>query len=189
MTEETAHTQDGDAEGTPQGATAAQDTPEGDTPTTSADAGAEGSPEAAQDAHDGDGEGEGDDAEGDDEGDDTPTRRARREAARYRTRARDAESQLQEVQGQLDAVRRQEAERQVGDRLPRPSALWAVGYQPKDLAADDGAIDTERLDAAISHVFEQTGLKPPSTYVHDSGRNPRPEPKSDMVNAILGNTG
>lgn len=71
----------------------------------------------------------------------------RQENGRYR-------QQLRERDAQLDAHRRADAERMVGNRLLDASLLWAYGSSPSDLVGEDGRLSPEKVDAAVATLLD-----------------------------------
>lgn len=78
---------------------------------------------------------------------------ARQEAARYRTRLREAENQLEQRTAALTAMQRAEVERLAtstdGSRARDTSDLWRAGVDLEQVIGDDGAIDATKLTAAV----------------------------------------
>lgn len=133
------------------------------------------------------------------DGDDT---RPGREAAKYRRQLREVEGERDTLAGQLDALRRAEAERiaaqgvEVVARVTagpmagrpmrsytvpgiKPAALWASGAQLGDLLADDGTVDPEKVAEAVKTARDVLGLATPSTPTAFAAGNvgsPLPDP-------------
>lgn len=97
----------------------------------------------------------------------TETTKPGKEAAKYRTRLREAEADRDTVREQMSALRRQVAEGASG--LAKPAALWAAGVDPDDLFSDDGQLDTEALATAVEQATETLGAQ------RKSG-TPKPDP-------------
>jgi hypothetical protein len=119
-------------------------------------------PESTEDhpAPDDDADG-GDDAEGDgvsqadaiDQSEGNPNR----EAARYRTRLREVESERDELAGRLDGLLRGQAEALAtgGEaRLHSGADLWLDGGTVADVVGEDGQVDPERV-AALAQAVAQ----------------------------------
>ncbi len=103
---------------------------------TDANATAEGAPDGAVEAP------EGDDA------------RPGAEAARYRRRLRETETERDTLVEQLDGFRRREAERVAAGALSKPSDLWLDGRDIGDLLDDDGQVDPDKVSAEVASVLE-----------------------------------
>ena len=75
--------------------------------------------------------------------------KANAEAAKYRTRLREAETRAQNAEARLAAYNRHQAEAIAATRMHDPSDLWATGTTLDDLTGEDGTISaqlvTERL--------------------------------------------
>lgn len=126
--------------------------------------------------------GEPDDSEGDD--------RPSREAAKYRRRLRDAETERDQLAQRLEAIQRAEVERLATAARMKPAAVWASGAELADLLTEDGAVDEQKVSDAITAAREAFGLAaPPRNYVPREGSSPsfRPRPEDAMVSVIRGN--
>lgn len=88
-----------------------------------------------------------------------PTDRPGREAAKYRRQLREVQAEAEQLRGQLDAMRRREAER-LAVKPTGPSTmglhdgrdLWAYGTDPAALVDDEGTVDPERVAAAVRTI-------------------------------------
>lgn len=76
----------------------------------------------------------------------------RAEAAKYRTRLRDAEADRDAIGERLAEAQRREVSRQVGDRMHDPDDLWMAGTDVADMLDDDGNIDPERVTLALDEL-------------------------------------
>ena len=85
------------------------------------------------------------------EGDDN---RPGAEAARYRRRLRETESERDGLVEQLDGFRRREAEGVAAGALSKASDLWLDGRTIGDLLNDDGQIDVAKVSAEVATVLE-----------------------------------
>ncbi len=115
-----------------------------------------------------------------DDGDGETGKTANTEAAKYRRRLRDAQAELESVTAQLDAVQRQQVELLIAAKGVKPTAVWSV----TDVAAllgDDGAIDTEKVTAAVETAREKFGIskRQKGNYVPGVGNQPSSPPKTD----------
>ncbi len=116
-------------------------------------------PTAAEDVQETPQEGaEGADAEQDDHGD--PVAAARREAASYRRRLRDAEGERDRLAEQVAGYQRREAEQLVERgrgfrRMSSGSDLWTGGVSLTDVLAEDGRVDQDKALAAMERVLQE----------------------------------
>lgn len=80
--------------------------------------------------------------------------KARKEAASYRTRLRDVEARLEAATGQLTRLRRAAIEQAATGpgRLRDGADLWAAGITVDELVDDDGNVDRDLLDQAVTKV-------------------------------------
>lgn len=86
---------------------------------------------------------------------DGPLSAARKEAAGYRRRLRDAEAERDQLRTALDAYRRTEAENLAAQRLASGSDLWAAGVELGALLGDDGALDPAKVETAVAATLAQ----------------------------------
>lgn len=77
-------------------------------------------------------------------------RSAAREAAKYRTRLREAEAQRDALRAQVDAMQKAEVERAAAARLADGTDLWLAGVELADLRDEGGALDAGLVDQAIT---------------------------------------
>jgi hypothetical protein len=75
------------------------------------------------------------------------------EAARYRVKAREAEERSQELSTQLADARRQLVETTVAQKFADVDDFWAVTDLDTVLDDETGAIDGEKLDAAMQSTL------------------------------------
>ena len=130
--------------------------------------------ETAQDAHD---------TQAPQEDDGNPNR----EAARYRTRLRETESERDDLAERVTALQRAEVERVAGATVTNPAALWAAEVQLADLLDDAGAVDPDKVRAAAGQAAERLGLaRPRRNVVPNEGGNPRRRHADSMENVITG---
>lgn len=100
-----------------------------------------------------------------------------RDAQRYRKRAQEAETERDELRGQLDTMRRQAIEA----RLPfgvKPAAFWAAGAEVSTLLGEDGAVDAALVDAEVQRVREMFGIDNRGPIVPTAGDVPTKHPTS-----------
>lgn len=79
---------------------------------------------------------------------DTAPENPSREAARWRTKFRDAETQLDALRTRVETMQRAEAERLAEKVLADPADMWRNGTQLADLLGEDGNLDAGKLTAA-----------------------------------------
>lgn len=93
----------------------------------------------------------------------TDTTKAGREAAKYRRQLRATETERDTLMALVESLRRTEVERIVEKSTAqiKPEALWASGTNLSDLLTEDGAIDTERVNAAAMTAAEKFGVPLP----------------------------
>lgn len=75
-----------------------------------------------------------------------------REAAKYRTKLREAESERDTLRSRLDAAHRQLVEHHLTDSLADPNDYWLRGGQVP--LTDDGALDTDALDDQVKRIID-----------------------------------
>lgn len=111
----------------------------------------------------------------DDTTDDGQATEPNREAARYRTRLRDAEAQRDGLQTQLDAARAQIVAHHAAARLQDPADLDRFDVDTAGLWADDGSLDTDALGSAIDGLLQQrpelAARKLPAPWSSDAVNN------------------
>ena len=104
------------------------------------------------------------DGEGDDSGTTRAARRQHRDGEKYRQQLRDEqaaraaeqaawESERTSLRSTVERYQRSEVERAVANRLADPADIWAGGIQLADVLADDGTLDTDALDAAVTDLL------------------------------------
>ncbi|MFC3849916.1 hypothetical protein ACFORJ_07025 [Corynebacterium hansenii] len=133
-------------------------------PNTPADDATQHDPQADEHTHPTDAGRPDDEQHTDDRPDEqTPTderiKQARAEAARYRTRLREAEAARDEVTAKYEALLRGtiEAEAQLKHHTPG-IALWDAGTNPTDLLNDTGHLDPGKLRDACNNVRDRYGI-------------------------------
>lgn len=75
----------------------------------------------------------------------------RSEAAGYRRELREAQAERDQLRERVERQDRESVERLVSDRLRSPEDFW-LAVSVDDLRGEDGAIDREKLDAALEQV-------------------------------------
>jgi len=101
----------------------------------------------------------------------TPLGKARAEAAKYRTRLRETETERDSLRESLTALQKQVAEGYAARILGKPEGLWLSGITPGDLVGADGRIDATAVEAAAAQAVEQFGLakKPARSTMDPAG--------------------
>ncbi len=107
---------------------------------------------------------------------------ARREAANYRRRLRETEAERDQLRAALGDLQRAEVERAAGERMASGSDVWDAGVRLEELVGEDGALDDEKVSAAVDGVLED---RPhwASRKVRgdiDQGARTSPEPPVDL---------
>lgn len=93
------------------------------------------------------------------------------EAAKYRRRLREVESERDQLQEQVQTLRRSEVERQVAGELEDPSDLWRAGTEVEHLLDEDGAVDQSKVvETARAVTTEHPGWRKVSGVDEDQGR-------------------
>lgn len=111
-----------------------------------------------------------------------------REAAKYRVRLREAESQ----RDQLDTKLRSLADHVLGDQLKRfglnPAALQAAGHDTAQFFTDDGKYDPAAVETAAREAAERFGIPKPTGagYVPASGTGGERATSGGWENIIKG---
>lgn len=111
-----------------------------------------------------------------------------REAAKYRTRLREAEAERDTLREAVTALQRAEVERIAADRLSNPAGLWAAGVDMATLLTDQGTIDPAKVQQAATEAAEALGLASPARapVVPSEGNIAHPAATDSMVEAIRG---
>ncbi len=112
----------------------------------------------------------------DEQGD--PLAAARREAASYRRRLRDAEGDRDRLADQVAGYQRREVEQLVERgrgfrRMSSGSDLWTGGVSLTDVLAEDGRVDQDKALAAMDRVLQERPHW--AAPVGDVGFGPRPD--------------
>jgi hypothetical protein len=115
-----------------------------------------------------------------------------KEAARYRRRLRDTETQRDQLAQRLEAMQRAAIDAQADREKIKPAALWASGVELAALLTDDGTVDTSKVTEAITAARATLGIEkpPPRNHVAREGSNPRPATASSglagMIQTVMG---
>jgi len=109
----------------------------------------------------------------------------RTEAASYRRKLREAESERDAVRLRLDAIESREVERQAGERLADAGDIWRAGVTIEDLRDDDGALDAERVRDAVKRVAaDHPHWREPSPDYDGGVRESAVENEPDFAQAL-----
>lgn len=102
----------------------------------------------------------------------TPRSKAAREAAKYRVRLRETETQVETLTAQVDTLQRQIVETHL-DGLDA-GAFWKLhGEQLDGLLDEDGRIDPDAVASTVSELRDSYGLqRPRGPFVPDAGKQP-----------------
>lgn len=95
--------------------------------------------------------------------------KARRDAAKYRTALRDAETERDALRARVEAYQHAEVETIAGERLRDPADLWRHGATLADMLSEDGTVDAGRVRATVDAV---AGEHP--HWAHPKPRTPKP---------------
>lgn len=97
-----------------------------------------------------------------------------REAAKYRTRLREAQAELETARQQLEQARRTLVDNLAEQAGIKPAALWAGGTSIDGLLTEDGTIDVGLVRQAIDATVTTLGIS----------RRPRLDPLQGVGNAV-----
>ncbi|MED5813868.1 hypothetical protein VST63_16030 [Mycolicibacterium sp. 050232] len=99
---------------------------------------------------------DGDPADGDTPSDESDQDDAggNREAAKYRRRLRDTETERDTLRDRLTVLQRSEVERLVANRFRDPADVWRDGARVDDLLDDNGDIDPAKVNTAATAVLK-----------------------------------
>lgn len=95
------------------------------------------------------------------------------EAAKYRRRLRDTESQRDQLAGRVETMQRSEAERLAAVHLADGSDLWLTGTTLADVLDEDGNVSVEKITAVAQQI---TAARP-----HWHRREPAAAPSSAVT--------
>jgi hypothetical protein len=79
---------------------------------------------------------------------------ANREAARYRRKLRETESQRDQLAARLEVLQRAEVERQAANTLADPADVWVAGTNLTDLLGEDGNIDPDKVQTTLNELTQ-----------------------------------
>lgn len=100
----------------------------------------------------------------------TDIEKARREAARYRTRLREVEAERDQLAAQLATNHEDIVSQIAADAgMPDRSLLNAAGYEVGDMLTEDGRVDREKATAACRETMKRYRIaRPPSPNMQQS---------------------
>lgn len=113
------------------------------------------------------------------------------EAAKYRRKLRDTETERDQLRDRVTGFQRAEVERLAAGRITNPAALWAAGVELESLLGPDGNPDPVKVQDAAQRAIDTLGLAkpPPANYAPLEGGN-RPASawygEGDMASIIRG---
>lgn len=81
------------------------------------------------------------------------------EAAKYRRRLRDTETQLAEANQRIEALQRQQVDALIEAAGVKPAAVWTVA-QLDTLLTEEGTVSVEAVTAAIDEARNTLGITP-----------------------------
>jgi hypothetical protein len=113
----------------------------------------------------------------------------RREAAGYRRKLRESEAEARRLADRLDEVQRTAVEDQLTGpgKLADGSDIWLAGIELSELRDDDGALDREKVEAALSRTIADHPAWQDRTPVSDYGggaRSGRPVARPSFGEAL-----
>lgn len=113
-------------------------------------------------------------------------RKARKEAANYRTRARDAEAHAEALQARVEALEWAELERHLPAGAPNLEGLQKLGLELDEVKDDDGNIDPEKVHEAVTAASELVGVSlSPQPRMPLEGKSPNRSVMSRDVESRL----
>ncbi|OYO07887.1 hypothetical protein CGZ94_20680 [Enemella evansiae] len=108
------------------------------------------------------------------------------EAAKYRRRLREAETERDQLKDQVAALQRSAIEAVAVEMKLKPEALWAAGVDLAELVCDDGTIDRAKTTVAIETAGDKLGVweARKKVTVPREGASPNP-PRLDPFTAAF----
>ncbi|MET8181964.1 hypothetical protein [Streptomyces sp. NPDC005336] len=120
----------------------------------------------------------------------TPEASPNAEAAKYRRKLRDAETQLEAANTRIETLLRRDIEQRVSDRLAVPADLFDLGKATvADLLNEDGVIMDDAIAAAVEALIEKRpGLAKPKGWGDVGGFRPSAisDPAPTWTDALRG---
>lgn len=128
-----------------------------------------------------------DDTTADAAGDDATDGNPGREAAKYRRKLRETETERDQLREVVAGMRRAEVERIAGANVQNPAGLWAAGIDLADLLDPAGQVDPAKVQAATQQAADTLGLaRPrPNNYVAREGTNSSPRSHGDDMASVI----
>lgn len=119
--------------------------------------------------------------------DETYVKDLRAEAAGYRRELREAQTERDQLRERVERQDREAVERLAGERLQSSSDFW-LAVELADLRGDDGAIDREKVQAALEQVATDRPhwIKPPYTAFDGGVRGRAVSPAPSFGEALKG---
>lgn len=113
---------------------------------------------------------------------------ARKESAKYRKRAQEAEASLEGVTAQLRTSQLHLLAHALGNDDVKAEALIAAGHTPESLISEAGDIDREKLNAAVTDTAEKFGIyrRPTLNHVRTSGTGVHASSGGNWADALRG---
>ncbi len=93
---------------------------------------------------------------------DDPADTPNREAARYRRRLRDTETERDTLKARLEALQRAQVDGIAQGLGVKPAALWAAGADLEGLCDDNGVPDAGKVKAAAEKARAELGISAPA---------------------------
>ncbi|HIY42712.1 MAG TPA: hypothetical protein H9836_16515 [Candidatus Nocardiopsis merdipullorum] len=81
------------------------------------------------------------------------------EAAKYRRRLRETETDRDQLAAKLEDMQKDAIERLLSGTLAKPAGLWAAGHDVASMLDDDGNIDADKVQQAADHAIVTLGLE------------------------------
>jgi len=75
------------------------------------------------------------------------------EAAKYRRRLREAETERDALSGRVEAMQKREVERLAATDLAAPADMWLTGTTLADMLDDNGDVDAAKVTDAIQRII------------------------------------
>lgn len=93
------------------------------------------------------------------------------EAAKWRRRLRETEAERDLLRSQVETMQRTEVDRIVRQQVDwSPAVLWEAGLTVDMVTAEDGTIDTAKVETAVRNTEDRLGLRPRVGYSVDHSK-------------------
>lgn len=112
-----------------------------------------------------------------------------KEAAKYRRRLRETETERDTLRGRIEAMQRAEVERLTTDAGIKPAALWASGADLSALLTEEGTVDPAKVTEAVGTARDALGIvdqRVSRNHVRREGYTPNASPGNTWVDAFKG---